>query len=82
MAYFSLCFVFTQEAYGSYETCNDPRFSSTNISLYDRGVVVAIAHVRGGGEMGRHWCVDVPCFRAQIGDARPLVGPSTIAVSA
>lgn len=41
--------------YGSYESCNDPYFSSVRLSLIDRGFVFAIAHVRGGGEMGRFW---------------------------
>lgn len=39
--------------YGAYESCEDPRFSIARLSLLDRGVVFAIAHVRGGGEMGR-----------------------------
>ena len=41
--------------YGSYEHSIDPGFSVTRLSLLDRGVVFAVAHVRGGGEMGRHW---------------------------
>ncbi len=41
--------------YGSYETSIDPTFSSLRLSLLDRGFVFAIAHVRGGGEMGRQW---------------------------
>jgi oligopeptidase B len=41
--------------YGSYEISSDPWFSSIRLSLLDRGVVFAIAHVRGGGEMGRSW---------------------------
>ncbi|WP_114853349.1 S9 family peptidase [Brachybacterium sp. YJGR34] len=41
--------------YGSYEISIDPSFVPTRLSLLDRGVVVAIAHVRGGGEMGRDW---------------------------
>ncbi|HEU4947087.1 MAG TPA: S9 family peptidase [Kribbella sp.] len=41
--------------YGSYETSMDPWFSIPRLSLLDRGVVFAIAHIRGGGELGRHW---------------------------
>jgi oligopeptidase B len=41
--------------YGSYEISIDPTFSSIRLSLLDRGVIYAIAHVRGGGELGRHW---------------------------
>lgn len=41
--------------YGSYGISSDPWFSSSRISLLDRGMIFAIAHVRGGGEMGRPW---------------------------
>ncbi|MFI7455326.1 S9 family peptidase [Nonomuraea sp. NPDC049714] len=41
--------------YGSYETSIDPGFSVPRLSLLDRGFVFAVAHVRGGGEMGRRW---------------------------
>jgi oligopeptidase B len=41
--------------YGAYEASLDPGFSVARLSLLDRGVVVAYAHVRGGGEMGRAW---------------------------
>ncbi len=41
--------------YGSYEAVLDPWFSVARLSLMDRGVVFAVAHVRGGGEMGRAW---------------------------
>ena len=41
--------------YGSYGISNNPTFSSNRVSLLDRGFVVAIAHVRGGGEMGKKW---------------------------
>jgi oligopeptidase B len=41
--------------YGAYGLSYDPMFSSNSLSLLDRGFVVAIAHVRGGEEMGRAW---------------------------
>ncbi|UGT71503.1 S9 family peptidase [Nocardia gipuzkoensis] len=41
--------------YGSYEASIDPSFSVARLSLLDRGMVFAVAHVRGGGEMGRLW---------------------------
>ena len=41
--------------YGSYGAPNDVFFSSNSVSLLDRGMVVATAHVRGGGEMGKPW---------------------------
>jgi oligopeptidase B len=41
--------------YGSYEASIDPGFSVSRLSLLDRGMVFAVAHVRGGGEMGRLW---------------------------
>ncbi|MBC7474262.1 MAG: S9 family peptidase, partial [Candidatus Sericytochromatia bacterium] len=41
--------------YGSYEISMDPAFSSNRLSLIDRGFVYAIAHIRGGGDMGRKW---------------------------
>jgi oligopeptidase B len=44
--------------YGSYEASMDPAFSSIRLSLLDRGFVFAVAHVRGGGEMGRRWYLD------------------------
>lgn len=44
--------------YGAYEICNDPYMSANRLSLIDRGFVFALAHVRGGGEMGRSWYED------------------------
>ena len=41
--------------YGSYGLPMDPWFSQTRVSLLDRGVIYAIAHVRGGGDLGRTW---------------------------
>jgi oligopeptidase B len=41
--------------YGSYETSMDPWFSIPRLSLLERGGIFAVAHVRGGGELGRRW---------------------------
>jgi len=41
--------------YGAYGISYDPYFSSSRVSLLDRGVIFAIAHIRGGGDMGRNW---------------------------
>ncbi|TFH34045.1 MAG: S9 family peptidase, partial [Bacteroidia bacterium] len=42
-------------AYGSYGSSTDPSFNSNIISLLDRGFTYALAHIRGGSEMGRQW---------------------------
>jgi oligopeptidase B len=49
--------------YGAYEASMDPAFSIPRLSLLDRGVTFAIAHVRGGGEMGRSWYEDGKLLR-------------------
>ncbi|GAB2878681.1 S9 family peptidase [Nocardioides pacificus] len=51
--------------YGAYEHSIDPYFSIGRLSLLDRGAAFAIAHVRGGGEMGRGWYDDGKMLRKQ-----------------
>lgn len=49
--------------YGSYGNSIEPTFSSNRISLLDRGFCYAIAHIRGGQEMGRYWYEDGKMFK-------------------
>ncbi|KQW53852.1 protease 2 [Nocardioides sp. Root1257] len=51
--------------YGAYEASMDPYFSIARLAMLDRGAAFAIAHVRGGGEMGRHWYDDGKLFAKQ-----------------
>ncbi len=69
--------------YGSYEATMDPNFSHMRLSLLDRGVIWVVAHIRGGGEMGRRWYDDGKFLakRNTFGDfiacADDLVAPGT-----
>jgi oligopeptidase B len=54
-----------QYAYGSYGYSIPPTFSYSRISLLDRGFIFAIAHVRGGSVLGRHWYEDGKLFNKQ-----------------
>ena len=65
--------------YGAYESSIDPSLSISRLSLLDRGFVFAVAHVRGGGEMGRGWYEDGKLLRKKntftdfVASARHLV---------
>lgn len=50
-------------AYGSYGYSTFPNFSSNRFSLVDRGMIFAIAHVRGGSELGERWRIDGRMFK-------------------
>lgn len=50
-------------AYGSYGYSTNPNFTSSRLSLLDRGFIFAIAHIRGGQEMGRQWYEDGKMFK-------------------
>ncbi|MEY2968380.1 MAG: hypothetical protein RIQ64_1007 [Actinomycetota bacterium] len=78
-------------AYGSYEYSIPPRFSVSRFSMLDRGWLWAIAHPRGGGELGRRWYLEgrllakrntftdtIACARHL--EERSLVGPRKVAV--
>jgi oligopeptidase B len=50
-------------AYGSYGFSSDPGFSTSRLSLVDRGMIYAIAHIRGGSELGEKWRLDGRMFK-------------------
>ncbi len=79
------------DGYGAYEISSDPTFSSARLSLLERGWAFAIAHVRGGGELGRRWYLDgklaaktnsfddlVAAGRALVADG--VAGPDGLAI--
>ncbi len=52
--------------YGAYEISSDPGFAVSRISMLDRGVLYAVPHIRGGGEMGRAWYERGTCSTRSI----------------
>jgi oligopeptidase B len=70
--------------YGAYESCDDPWFDEGLACLLDRGVVFAVTHPRGGGELGRRWWLDgrlahkVTTFTDHIAVADWLAGASPV----
>ncbi|MFZ1875273.1 MAG: prolyl oligopeptidase family serine peptidase [Chania sp.] len=52
-------------AYGSYGSSMDPAFSASRLSLLDRGFVFALAHIRGGADLGQLWYEDGKLFKKQ-----------------
>lgn len=49
-------------SYGSYGICIDPGFRKLILPYLDRGMIYCIAHIRGGGEMGRYWFVHTSAY--------------------